>query len=294
MNPTITSDLAILYALTAHTRLWPKPVGALLTHFGSPEAVVEADVADVATIAGMDERACERWELARASLEFVTEELEFIVAHGTDVIGMHESRYPARLSRLTDPPPLLYVHGELPDDNLTAVAVVGSHHADNDGIADAVAWGKGFAARDVIVISGLALGVDGGAHTGALVGEGRTVAVLGSGFENIYPSEHRGLAEQIAIQGALITEYPPSTPLSKMRLIRRNRLIVALADAVVVVRLHDDSRGSMEAIARAADIATPVFLVASDTSTASQKAVSNGAVPIAGDPDFDLVLNYLC
>jgi DNA processing protein len=171
--------------------------------------------------------------------------------------------------------------------------VVGSHHADAEGIGEAVRWGKGFAERNVVVVSGLARGIDGGAHTGALAGNGKTVAVLGSGLQKIYPPEHQGLAKEITDHGALLTEYPPATPLTKPRLIWRNRLIVALADAVVVVRIAKATSGSMEAIRRARDLACPTFLVAADTEEASQHAVADGAVPIATEPDFDLILNYL-
>ena len=93
--------------------------------------------------------------------------------------------------------------------------------------------------------------------------------------------------------GALISEHPPKTPLTKQRLVLRNRIIVGLSDAVVVVRVHEDTRGSMEAIRRARNIAVPTFLVTSDTSSASQRAVAEGAVPIDQKPDFDIVLNYL-
>ncbi|MBI3873309.1 MAG: DNA-processing protein DprA [candidate division Zixibacteria bacterium] len=221
------------------------------------------------------------------------EELELIIASGTIPISTLDPRYPQRLFRLPDPPTILYVRGTLPDEAKTAVAVVGTHQADAEGIADGVAWGKGLAQRDAIVVSGLARGIDGAAHVGALAASGTTVAVLGGGFDNIYPPEHATLAAEIAKTGALLSEYPPRAPLTKPRLIARNRIIVGLSDAVVVVRLHADARGSMEAIHKAGDLAIPVFLVATDVGPKSQEAVADGAVPIGQAPDFDLVLNYL-
>ena len=243
--------------------------------------------------AALDEEGLERFAEARNSLDLYSEELEFMGTQGVTPIGIHEPGYPHRLHRLSDPPAIVYLRGELPPEDRTAVAVVGSHHADAEGIGEAVAWGRGFAERDVVVVSGLARGIDGGAHTGALAGNGKTIAVLGSGFKNIYPPEHQTLSEEIAENGALLTEYPPDASLTKPRLLYRNRLIVALADAVVVVRISDTTGGSIETLKRAHDLACPAFLVAADTGQAAQRAVANGAVPIASDPDFDLVLNYL-
>ncbi|HUU46811.1 MAG TPA: DNA-processing protein DprA [Acidobacteriota bacterium] len=293
MTTAVTNDLVVLYALTSRVHLGPKAVLALLTYFGSPAAVWEADLNDVEAVVGLDEEGRALLTEAYEQADTLGEELEYIIAAGTTPIGMHEERYPQRLYRLGDPPSLIFVRGELPDESATAVAVVGSHQADAEGIADAVTWGKGLVERDVVVVSGLARGIDGGAHTGALAGEGQTVAVLGSGFDNIYPPEHRGLAEEIAAHGALVSEHPPSAPLTKARLVQRNRLIVALSDAVVVVRVIETTRGSMEAIRRARDLACPVYLVASDASKTSRQAVADGAIPIGRIPDFDLVLNYL-
>jgi DNA processing protein len=232
-------------------------VYALVAEHGTTQDVWDAEFEDVAATVGLDDDARERWALAHNSLDLIAEEFELMTSGSVRAIAIDADTYPQRLERLGDPPPLLYVHGELPDGDTPSVAVVGMHEADAEGIADAVAWGRGLAERGVTVISGLARGIDGGAHTGALAGSGKTVAVLGNGFANIYPPEHRGLAEQITIQGALVSEYPPNAPLTKARLIHRNRLIAALSDAMVVVRIHEGTRGTMEAIDRAGDVATP-------------------------------------
>jgi DNA processing protein len=293
MTTTVTPDLIALYALSSRLHLRPKVIAALLTHFGSPAVIWDADIAAVAEVAALDDKARKRLTRLREETDSFGEELDYIIEKGTTPIGIHEENYPHRLHRLGDPPSMIYVRGTLPDDTQSAVAVVGSHEADAEGIAEAVEWGKGLVERGAAVVSGLARGIDGGAHTGALAGEGATVAVLGSGFDNIYPPEHSVLAKEVAAHGALVSEYPPATPLTKARLVYRNRLIVALSDAVVVVRVIETTRGSMEAIRRARDLACPVFLVATDTSKTSQRAVADGAIPIAREPDFDLVLNYL-
>lgn len=293
MPTAVTIDLMILYALATKVWLRPKVVLALLEEFGSPEAIWASEPDVVAAAAGLDDEPRERLIAVREETDGLLEELERLVGNGVTPIGISDASYPERLRALDDPPPIIFVRGNLPDENQTAVAVVGSHHADAAGIREAVAWGKGFAQRNVAVISGLARGIDGGAHTGALAGNGVTVAVTGCGFANTYPPEHRTLADEIAAQGALISEYPPATPLTKGRLVYRNRLIVALADAVVVVCITEDSRGSMEAIHRARDLARPIFLVATESGQTSQRAVAEGAIPVGHEPDFDLVLNFL-
>ncbi|MEW5702813.1 MAG: DNA-processing protein DprA [Candidatus Zixiibacteriota bacterium] len=290
---SVTIDLTILYALSTEAQLGPKTVAALLAHFGDPAAIWDSGIDDVARVARLTKDGMERLATARGLTDALAEDLTLIVASGTAPIGIHDPRYPHRLTRLPDPPTILYVRGTIPDESATAIAVVGSHEADAEGIAEAVAWGKGLAERDVTVVSGLARGIDGGAHAGALAGGGRTVAVLGAGFEHIYPPEHGTLADEIERQGALVSEYSPREPLTKGRLIYRNRLIAALADAVVVVRLRANARGSMEVIRRARDLACPVFLVATDTGSESQQAVADGAIPMGQRPDFDLVLKYL-
>lgn len=293
MTMTVTRDLSILYALTTEARLGAKAVAGLIAHFGTPEAIWEADTPEIAEVARVGNDDLERVDGARNMTDALVEDLEMMIDQGTVPIPITAKEYPERLLNLSDPPTILYVRGVLPSQSARRVAIVGTHQADADGIADAVRWGKGLAERDAVVVSGLARGIDGGAHTGSLAAGGQTCAVLGAGFENIYPPEHAGLAEAIEKSGALLSEYAPRANLTKPRLVHRNRIIVAMADAVVVVRLHEDSRGSMEAVRRARDLAVPVFLVAHNTERQSQVAVAEGAIPIPREPDFDLVLNYL-
>ncbi|HSG98412.1 MAG TPA: DNA-processing protein DprA [candidate division Zixibacteria bacterium] len=293
MNTVVTPDLMALFLLATKLHLGPKVIAALIAACGAPSEIIEAGPETIAEIAMLDDDQRDQLTEILADGAALHEELTYITGKGIGLVGIHEEQYPPRLLRLGDPPPLLFVCGQLPDPDKTAIAVVGSHHADAIGIAEAVNWGKGLVARDVVVVSGLARGIDGGAHTGALAGNGTTVAVLGSGFDNIYPPEHRALAEEVTTQGALISEYPPSAPLTKARLVSRNRLIVGLCDAVVVVRVSETTKGSMEAIKRARDIAVPVFLVATDAGEASRRAIAEGAIPILPEPDYDLVLNYL-
>ncbi|MDR7480997.1 MAG: DNA-processing protein DprA [Armatimonadota bacterium] len=147
--------------------------------------------------------------------------------------------YPERLWQLADPPPVLFVRGAL--DARPAVAVVGARRASPYGLQAAARLARDLAAAGVAVVSGLARGIDGAAHRGALDGGGRTVAVLGSAVDVIYPPEHVPLAEAIAARGALVSEFPPGTPPQPGHFPRRNRLISGLCLAVVIVEGAEDS-----------------------------------------------------
>jgi len=160
-------------------------------------------------------------------------------------IPQHSSRYPALLARISDPPPRLWLRGD--PDALAApcVALVGSRAASPYGLQVAERLAADLARAGVTVVSGLARGVDSAAHRGALI-TGRTVAVLGSGVDVIYPPEHDELAARILGQGgALLSELPPGAPPRRNHFPRRNRLISGLSLAVVVIEVSSRS-GSLQ------------------------------------------------
>jgi DNA processing protein len=152
----------------------------------------------------------------------------------------HESSYPPRLRSIVDPPPVLWVRGDLSAAQNPAVAVVGSRSATPYALEVAERLGTELAARGVSVISGLARGVDSAAHRGAL-DAGRTVAVLGCGADIVYPREHETLAAHIARHGALVSELIPGAPPRPLHFPLRNRIISGLSQAVVVVEASERS-----------------------------------------------------
>lgn len=149
--------------------------------------------------------------------------------------------YPTRLRDLAEPPAGLFVREPAQVEALTAllasplVAIVGSRNASAAGITFATRLAGELAASGVGVISGLARGIDAGAHQGALDRQGRTVAVLGCGIDRDYPSATVPLARRIAAEGAILSEYPPGTPPAPFRFPERNRIVAALADATIVI-----------------------------------------------------------
>ncbi|MFI5307773.1 MAG: DNA-processing protein DprA [Polyangiales bacterium] len=167
--------------------------------------------------------------------------------------------WPASLARLPDPPARLRIAGELPS-LVGAVAVVGTRYASDDALDFAHELGRALAAVGRTVISGGALGVDAAAHRGALEGGGATVAVLATGFDRPYPPSHGPLFARIADRGALLTENDDGSPPVGFAFLARNRLIAALAEAVVVVQAPARS-GALSTAALAKRLEKPVFAV---------------------------------
>ena len=160
--------------------------------------------------------------------------------HGIHVVAWSDCGFPRALLTLPDHPPALWYRGTLDVFDAPAVAIVGSRAASAVAIETATRLASDLASRGIVVVSGLARGVDSAAHRGALR-TGRTVAVLGSGLKNIYPAEHEGLASEIASAGAVISEYPPATQPLPMFFPMRNRLISGLSRAVVVIEANEKS-----------------------------------------------------
>jgi DNA processing protein len=161
-------------------------------------------------------------------------------AAGIAPLAWNDPAYPARLLSIPDCPPLLWCRGRVDILDMPAVAIVGARSASVAGVEIADRLAADLAARGITIVSGLARGVDGAAHRGA-VRCGRTVAVMASGADRVYPSEHEPLAREIVRSGLVLSEYPPGTAPLPFRFPQRNRVISALADAVVVVEASERS-----------------------------------------------------
>ena len=168
--------------------------------------------------------------------------------------------YPARLAEVPDAPATLHVRGALVDADALAVAIVGSRRATPYGLEVAETLAADLAARGVTIVSGLARGIDSAAHRGALRVGGRTLAVLGSGVDVIYPRENRRLADEIAARGALLSQFAPGTPPLPQNFPTRNQVIAALSLAVVVVEAAEKS-GSLITARLAAELGREVLAV---------------------------------
>ena len=172
----------------------------------------------------------------------------------------HDAEFPAQLRAVPETPDVLYVRGALVRDDALAVAVVGARRATEYGEGVAEELGGQLAARGITVISGLARGIDSAAHRGALRAGGRTIAVLGSGADVIYPPENRRLAALIEQSGAVLSQFAPGTPPLPHHFPLRNRVIAGLALAVVVVEAAERS-GALITARLAAEFGREVMAV---------------------------------
>ena len=195
--------------------------------------------------------------------------------------------YPPRLARQADPAPLLLVQGDAGALGAPGVAIVGSRAPTQHGLALAREFAGALARAGLVVISGLARGIDAAAHTGALDAGGRTVAVQACGPDRVYPPAHRRLAVRIASQGALVTEFPPGTPPRREHFPLRNRLISGLAAALLVVEARERS-GTLVTAGHAAAQGVDVLAIPGPVGTpacaGSNRLLRDGA-HVALDPE---------
>lgn len=207
----------------------------LLETFGDLDRVWAAGIRELQEAGGIGPQTAQRIAEGRRDDGRLRRELALAQRHGVALITLDDADYPTRLKTIPDPPLALYVRGTLEAADGTAVGMVGSRRASLYGIQCAERLGYELALRGVSVVSGLARGIDGAAHRGALKAGGRTLAVLGSGLARLYPPDHRDLAEQVAGSGALLSEFPMDTLPLPHNFPRRNRLISGLSLGVVVV-----------------------------------------------------------
>jgi DNA processing protein len=185
--------------------------------------------------------APERRAAIRCARETASRALADAARHGIAVIASTAATYPPLLARIVDPPPVLWTKGDVSALSAPAVAVVGARAATPSGLRMAATLGRDLAAAGLVVVSGLARGVDGAAHAAALDAGGRTVGVLGCGLDRVYPAMHTGLAARMIARGAIVSELMPGTLPLPAHFPRRNRIISGLSLAVVVVEASDRS-----------------------------------------------------
>ena len=178
-------------------------------------------------------------------------------------IGRESPGYPAGLAELRDDPLQLFVRGRLPAAGTPAVAIVGARAATPYGRAFATRIARDLAARGVAVVSGLAHGIDAAAHEGALAAAGITLGVLASGVRQVTPAGHELLAERVCERGALVSEQEDGPPFGRGAFVKRNRIVAALADAVVVVEASERS-GALSTADVARRLGRPLFAVPGD------------------------------
>ena len=164
--------------------------------------------------------------------------LNWLAKANNHIVTLADPDYPKALLEIADPPPLLYAKGNIALLNKLSIAIVGSRNASVQGEKNAEAFAQGLAEHGLCIVSGLALGIDGAAHRGALKAKGDTIAVVGTGLDMVYPAQHRDLAHQIASSGLIISEFPLGTLSKPQNFPRRNRLISGLSLGCLVVEAN--------------------------------------------------------
>ncbi len=212
---------------------------------------------------------------------------------GFEILAMTSPSYPSPLLELSDPPPVLFLKGKRDLLSGPSVAIVGSRRASGVGRRAAETLGRVLSGAGVTVVSGMALGIDGAAHRGALQAGGRTVAVLGSGLGVVYPASHRGLSRELAAEGLLISEFLPDEPALRHHFPKRNRIIAALAQAIIVVEAGQKS-GALITVDHGLDLGRDIL--ATPGSVENAQARGSNALLREGArvlPDPDSVLDEL-
>jgi DNA processing protein len=259
----------------------------LLDFFGSLEIAWQAPV-NAFQEAGLPGKVIENLLTVRkgVNLEQIWEKIQ---NQGIQVITWEDASYPHRLSEINQSPPVLYLRGEIEDADGWAVAVVGTRRITVYGRQVTEELAAYLAGRGITVVSGLARGVDGVAHEAALRAGGRTIAVLGSGIDRIYPPEHELLAGRVAGSGALVSDYPPGTAPDSINFPPRNRIISGLSLATVVIEAGETS-GALITATFAAEQGRDVLAVPGNInapmSKGTNRLIQQGAKPYLKPDDI--------
>lgn len=258
--------------------LSPRAAGALLEHFGGPEAVFGASEAELAQVERLSEKG--RAKVLGPEPAAVERDLRLIEETGITPLPLASSDYPSSLKDIYDPPILLYVKGRMLESDKLAVAIVGSRRATVYGRSVAERIAKDLATRGLTVVSGGARGIDTAAHKGALAAGGRTIAFLGCGINVAYPAENKRLFEAIAESGAVVSEFPLGAEPEPWRFPPRNRLISGMSLGVLVCQSPEAS-GALITASYAAEQGKDIYAVPGnvddDRNRGCHKLIQDGA-----------------
>lgn len=252
------NNIPYLLALHSIDGLGPIRLKAVLDYFKDPKLAWEVSISEMKKI-GIPQNAVQRLVEARKSLD-PQQYTESIKNSGINWVTIFDDKYPKLLREIYNPPTVLYYKGKLEPDE-KAIGVVGTRKMTGYGKVVTEQFTKGLVAAGLTIVSGLARGVDSQAHLTAVAEEGKTIAVLGGGLNNIFPPQNQGLAQKIASGfGAVISEFPPDHPSLAGNFPARNRIISGLSLAVLVIEAAEDS-GSLITAKLALEQGREVFAV---------------------------------
>jgi DNA processing protein len=286
------SDVAQWIALNQTPGLGNAVLCQLLTKFGTPEAIYSASNSQLREVVDA--------EIARKinqgiDVDAITPTLDWLKKDNAHIVTLADSEYPKKLLEINSPPAVLYAIGHLHWLNHPSIAMVGSRSATPQGEKNAEEFAASLCNFGLCVVSGMALGIDGAAHRGALKANGATIAVVGTGLDIVYPARHRDLAHKIAERGLIISEFPLGTPSKAQNFPRRNRLISGLSLGCLVVEANIES-GSLITARLATEQGREVFAIPgsihSPVAKGCHQLIKQGAKLVENTQDIIEELNW--
>jgi len=256
-------ELAAWLRLLETPGLGPESARRLLAAFGSPQAVFDASVAARREVVGpgkakaLDEAPETLAAQIDAAMDWLHARTDTVPR---EIITLGDPLYPASLLETADPPLMLYAQGRCELLQSRGIAIVGSRNPTPQGLENARAFAESLSCGGLTVVSGLALGIDGAAHAGALTGPGSTIAVVGTGLDRVYPKRHHELAHRIAAEGLMLSEYSLGTLPLNHNFPQRNRIIAGLTRGTLVVEAAMQS-GSLITARLASEAGRDVFAI---------------------------------
>lgn len=289
----ITEENYIMW-LTRQDSISAKKMMSLLEYFGSAEEIFKCDAGMLEGTKLLSDLQMTRI-LASRNENTINGYIQELADKGIRFISVNNEEYPYLLKQIYDPPIGLYMLGAFPDDSLPKVSIIGSRKCSQYGITATYKISKDLAKNGVVIVSGMARGIDSMAHKAALDAGGLTIAVLGSGVDVCYPPENKGLMREIAKNGCVISEFPPSTEPYKAHFPIRNRIISGLSHAVAVVEASKQS-GTGITVNQALDQGRDVFAIpgniTSKMSQATNQMIKEGAYPLTEASDILFRLGF--
>ncbi len=287
-NPTLDTLLINLLPGVGIHRYWQ-----LIEHYGSTQSLLASPAKDIYLISRAAKQLLQEYQHLGDTSQLMQQAqtiLEQVDRHQTQLISVASKNYPSLLKEIHQPPPLLYIKGEIDNLILPQLAIVGSRHATYGGLENTRLFSQHLCQHGFTITSGLALGIDGAAHQAALEQQGKTIAVMATGIDRIYPQKHRYIADKIIAQGGtLVTEFAPNTPPIANHFPRRNRIISGLSLGVIVVEAAVKS-GSLITARYALEQGREVFAIPGSIHNPQSKGchqlIKQGAVLIENSVDI--------
>ena len=282
------NDIYMLWLSFMLPHVNSRKLNRIIEIYGTARAAFMAQPEDLARAASLSPQAARVFS-ERHSLHYIETLLEKLQNMGIAYLSRESEYFPTLLKEIPDPPVGIFCIGELPPNDIPKVAVIGSRKCSEYGLTAARILAKPLAEAGVVVVSGMARGIDSMAHRGALTGSGKTIAVLGCGVDICYPSENKDLREEIINNGCVLSEYPPGTSPQPGFFPARNRIISGLSLGVIVVEAAKKS-GTLITVDQALDQGREVFAVpgniSSRLSEGTNALIRECAIPIADHTDI--------